>query len=56
MRVCISQGVCITRTYLQLVITTVIKTDNGILMLADTQWNAKHAFTYVGDKAALMPV
>ena len=42
-RVCNSQGVCITRTYLQLFITTVMKPQNGILMLADTQRNAKHA-------------
>jgi len=51
-----SQGVCTTRTYLQLCLTTVIKTHNGILMLADTQRNAKSAFTYVGGQAVLMPV
>lgn len=56
MRICISQGVCTTRTYPQLFLATVIKTHNGILMLADTQRNAKNAFTYVGSRAVLMSV
>ena len=56
MRFCISQVVCTTRTYLQLFITTIIKTHNGIFMLPDTQRNAKNAFTYVGGKAVLMAV
>jgi hypothetical protein len=36
--------------------TTVIKTHNGILMLADTQRNARKVFTYIDGRAVLMPV